>query len=722
MENIQKLENSLNEFSNKRDDLISRNIPIEYVDKSIDYDIENSFKSYPTFLIEALMLNLTLSFKIFMFLKNKLLKLLSKFSDVKIIEREFLKNYSESEYDRKNNFVIIYNAFNKWFQENIDLSSLISKDLINKIILRPNQKEAIERLERNGLETGIHCQATGCGKSYIILSYLDYLYKNYENPKVILFTERISILNDLFGFRKNKTKEKIQLWKEKGICNLENYHLINRTTDGGKWIKEFNTKNQATILIINRAYLTLNDSYEKIKQLDLVLHDECHNTTSDKCNKFLKFCKENEIKMVGFSATPLRTGKDEAKKLIEIYGNSDNELELLTDYNFIYAINQKLIVQPEFYWFQIEKFVSNSKNVEITELEKKSLKEIILKTIPNMTSCKIVAWCGTISLCEKWKKVFEKEYDLGFKYYIDHSRLSDDDYLEFRNSKGKSILFCANKHREGSDIPKLDACLFLDKIKYRGIIPFIQSIGRVLRLDETLPEKNKGIVIDSLIKSNDYEKNVTDKIFEYYNALRNVSNIKDLKGNNNHHNWKKFIKINKETDEIVMKMGELEIKVKLNTVKWESLEKSISSYIKRIFEFDILNELNNYDFYFSKCIECIVNEKNITQSNFKPIITNLYKEINDLESILKFTRLNISTEERLDRGFNYISEFNIWIQGVDSKCSVKEIVNQCISNHLKLSLKVKLKNQEILTILLNGSDRRINLIKNVKNEILSVNL
>jgi predicted helicase len=158
-------------------------------------------------------------------------------------------------------------------------------------------------------------------------------------------------------------------------------------------------------------------------------------------------------------------------------------------------------------------------------LEKESLKEILIKTMKSMISCKIIAWCGTIELCKKWKNIFEKEFNFKFKYYIDHSKIDNNDYYSFRNINSNAILFCANKHREGSDIPKLDACLFLDKIKSRGIIPFIQSIGRVLRKDNNLPNKNKGIIIDSLLKTDDYEKTVINKIFEYYNALNNISNI-----------------------------------------------------------------------------------------------------------------------------------------------------------------------------------------------------
>ena len=46
-----------------------------------------------------------------------------------------------------------------------------------------------------------------------------------------------------------------------------------------------------------------------------------------------------------------------------------------------------------------------------------------------------------------------------------------------------SILFCAVKHREGSDIPNIDGCIFMDMVQKRSKRVFIQSMGRVLRKD-----------------------------------------------------------------------------------------------------------------------------------------------------------------------------------------------------------------------------------------------
>ena len=86
------------------------------------------------------------------------------------------------------------------------------------------------------------------------------------------------------------------------------------------------------------------------------------------------------------------------------------------------------------------------------------------------------------------------------------------------------ILFCANKHREGSDIPKLDGCIFLDKVKKRSPIPFIQSIGRVLRKDPDNPAKVNGVIIDGYVKNNGgYEREFIDKIIDYYLSIQNLT-------------------------------------------------------------------------------------------------------------------------------------------------------------------------------------------------------
>ena len=88
------------------------------------------------------------------------------------------------------------------------------------------------------------------------------------------------------------------------------------------------------------------------------------------------------------------------------------------------------------------------------------------------------------------------------------------DFESYSELEEKGILFCACKHREGSDIKNLDCCIFLDKVEDRGSKTFVQCIGRVLRKDK-LGKKKHGLIIDmnasSCIK-------ICDRMNEYLNC------------------------------------------------------------------------------------------------------------------------------------------------------------------------------------------------------------
>jgi len=247
-------------------------------------------------------------------------------------------------------FIVDWLIHIRFFDQFIEESILINNDdlseskPIENFQLRINQIEAFNKIENEGLVTGIHNQATGCGKSIIIIKYIHYAIVNIQNPKIILFTERINILKDLFDFTKgthNPNINKIKEWKDKNIGDLSNITFINAVTiKNKKWINKM-IENKPILVVINRCFLT-NSDYKKINHLDLILHDECHNTTSDKCHEFLKFFTEKKVPIVGFSATPIRTQKNSLSKLLEIY----NKLNILTNYNMIYSISNDLILPP----------------------------------------------------------------------------------------------------------------------------------------------------------------------------------------------------------------------------------------------------------------------------------------------------------------------------------------------------------------------------------------
>ena len=93
-----------------------------------------------------------------------------------------------------------------------------------------------------------------------------------------------------------------------------------------------------------------------------------------------------------------------------------------------------------------------------------------------------------------------------------------ENFDTFKQCEKNGILFCASKHREGSDIKNLDCCLFIDKVEDRNAKTFVQCIGRVLRKDK-LNYKTKGVIID--VKAKSCIK-ICDKVNKYLNCSRNI--------------------------------------------------------------------------------------------------------------------------------------------------------------------------------------------------------
>jgi superfamily II DNA or RNA helicase len=619
---------------------------------------------------------------------------LKKLSE-KIIDNSNYKNKIKYiNFDKDILLWLIESNFFLTISENINILTITENDVLEYIDQKPdiqefnpreNQIEAFQHLEKHGLQTGIHCQATGCGKSYIILKYIGYTSK-IKNPKIILFTERVNILADLFDFKKESkqaNQSNILKWKTWGLCDLTNFEIINRVTVKKKdWIQLLNDSTKPTLLVINRAYLTLGKKYKELnKGLTLVLHDECHNTSSVQCHDFLLDCKKNNVPIIGFSATPVRAGKNDLDKLREIYAKEDS-LNLLTDYNMIYSISKDLILPPEFHWYQFESYKEYKSNGELVSQEELgSVLEVINHIIPLMPNKKIIAWCGTIALARKWKELFEQSYKqrknlVDFTFGLDTSNIKNDDYEIFKKSNGKSILFCASKHREGSDIRLLDACIFLDKVKDRGAIPFIQSIGRVLRKCPDTPDKNKGIIIDGIVKDgNNYERQFINKIFDYYLALENLSNITD----DSKTRYEQYIEMrdivvfDKEKETITMKLGKREININCNKIDWDEIVGKFDSVLQQKIK---LSCDDNF-----KCKAQILKEKFGFHKN-----TNFVKEYKKISSLDKneYNLPDIESDDYI-KIFSNKSWFDFLEIEHDFYTDMNEAKNKLKKNGIKLN-------------------------------------
>lgn len=118
--------------------------------------------------------------------------------------------------------------------------------------------------------------------------------------------------------------------------------------------------------------------------------------------------------------------------------------------------------------------------------------------------------------------------------FLDHSKLDDfnnnieydvnNDYLKFKSSKSNSVMICADKYREGSDIEYLDMIVFADYVKTKSELPFIQCVGRVQRKGYN---KTHGTVIDHYDISKDHTSKTSDiinKLLGYYYQFFSVAN------------------------------------------------------------------------------------------------------------------------------------------------------------------------------------------------------
>ena len=343
-------------------------------------------------------------------------------------------------------------------------------------MLRSNQLLAVNTSISNDFESGIHFHATGTGKSWIAMNLVAEYNNKYKNNNILWICEKKNILIEQFEHKNIKDRNFNHILKRFNVLNFSE-------NKSSTWFTSVNTAKfwgRPVLLIINRAFLSSNNNFNKIKlKFDLIIHDECH-TINKSTQIFYEFIRnQNElIKCIGFTATPNLDFKPYDK--------------ILSSYSIYDAFIDNVIVQPKIKWFTYNDVLEYNEIVQIIQKIVNS-NDIYYK--------KIIIWCGMIDLsidmANLWSNYF-KDYLI----CIDTSRVINEfiGYKEFCEVESKALLFCANKHREGSDIKNLDCCVFLDKVENRSPKLFIQSIGRVLRYDKNRL-KNYGLIIDIRAKN-----------------------------------------------------------------------------------------------------------------------------------------------------------------------------------------------------------------------------
>lgn len=355
--------------------------------------------------------------------------------------------------------------------------------------LRKNQVLAINTSIDNDFQSGIHYHATGTGKSWIAMNIVNEFHKKYPKGNILWLCERKDILNQQFS------KEALG---ERGFKNiLKGYNILDYANKKcANWYDSLNSSSfwgLPFLCIINRCFLTTKTKYTNIKRkIDLVIHDECHSIENNTTQEFYTWLAEHSpnAKIIGFSATP---------EYIKPLNN------LITSYSIYDAFCDKVILPPKVVWVKTEN--------TITEAD---ILAVVKREIYQLPYQKLVIWCGTVDDCIRIKEAWDNEFP-DFIKAVDYNNCNDDTFDKFYRAEKKALLFCAVKHREGSDIPNLDGCVFMDKVERRSERVFIQSMGRVLRLDKA-GKKKYGLVVDVRAKSS---IEVCNRV-QYYLKLKDV--------------------------------------------------------------------------------------------------------------------------------------------------------------------------------------------------------
>lgn len=333
--------------------------------------------------------------------------------------------------------------------------------------LRAHQVSAIQTTIDNNFESGVHFHATGTGKSWVSLQTIIEFQKRNPKCNILWICEQKSILTEQF----DRT-----VLKQRGFQAIHETFLVLDYSQykDQNWYSVVNSSHvwkKPLLVIINRAFLISQFKYKQLNSpIDLVIHDECHSISNRTTRDFYVwlFNRHPNTSCIGFSATPNLNHKP--------FTN------VLSHYSIYDAFVDGIIVPPRIQWWKSP-----------TVLSFEEIGGMVAKQIQNLVYKKMIVWCGMIEhahqLVESWKKFFP-----GFYLEVDTSK-DETDITEFYRKQSNALLFCATKHREGSDIPYLDGCVFLDKVEERTPRTFIQCIGRVLRKD---PENKKtyGLVLD----------------------------------------------------------------------------------------------------------------------------------------------------------------------------------------------------------------------------------
>lgn len=105
-----------------------------------------------------------------------------------------------------------------------------------------------------------------------------------------------------------------------------------------------------------------------------------------------------------------------------------------------------------------------------------------------------------------------------------------------------------------------------------------------------------------------------------------------------------------------------------------------------------------YDYTKSTIKECYVSGNPVEKLKYFIILIEIYHVIGDSIKIIKKTKLNMDLTKKSTCGFHYMEDFGFSVQRPDANKCLAEILNQCAENGIRLNMKIKMSNGELIEI------------------------
>lgn len=249
-----------------------------------------------------------------------------------------------------------------------------------KKVLRPHQiyaiKAAAARMPKK--ESGVIWHSQGSGKSLTMVALASYIRRNFDNPRIVVITDRKELDNQLAGvFVRGgnelhqatssddllKTLNEGEEWL---ICSLIHKFGANGSEDEAEKdesgtkvsLDEYLNELQA---IIAQKY---GDNFSVKGDNIFVFVDECHRTQSGRLHEAMRKIMGKEIMLIGFTGTPLLK-KDKGDMYNRIKSMSERTFgPYIHKYLHKQAVEDKVILDLQYEYRNVEQQLANKQKVD----------------------------------------------------------------------------------------------------------------------------------------------------------------------------------------------------------------------------------------------------------------------------------------------------------------------------------------------------------------------